>query len=175
MEQTGGRDFTSSSTTTTSTASLSIFHHSPIWIKTGGFVINKMVTENNHFWQQIKPNQKLGIQMKIFSEANDSNYRQISCKNRDFPENYTATQGVNTLTYTKILCNWLNITISAQITQTYRALETPHTCSLGCFHDDVIKWKHFPRYWPFVRGIHRSLVNSPYKDQLWCFLWSASE
>ena len=24
------------------------------------------------------------------------------------------------------------------------------------FHDDVIKWKHFPRYWPFVRGIHRT-------------------
>ena len=23
-------------------------------------------------------------------------------------------------------------------------------------HDDVIKWKQFPRYWPFVRGIHRS-------------------
>ena len=23
-------------------------------------------------------------------------------------------------------------------------------------HDDVIKWKHFPRYWLFVRGIHRS-------------------
>ena len=23
-------------------------------------------------------------------------------------------------------------------------------------HDDVIKWKHFPRDWPFVRGIHRS-------------------
>ena len=28
-------------------------------------------------------------------------------------------------------------------------------------HDDVIKWKHFPRYWPFVRGIHRSPVNFP--------------
>ena len=27
---------------------------------------------------------------------------------------------------------------------------------------NVIKWKHFPRYWPFVREIHRS--------QLWCFL-----
>ena len=27
-------------------------------------------------------------------------------------------------------------------------------------HDDVIKWKHFPRYWPFVRGIPRSPVNS---------------
>ena len=27
----------------------------------------------------------------------------------------------------------------------------------GCIfvlHDDVIKWKHFPRYWSFVRGIH---------------------
>ena len=24
-------------------------------------------------------------------------------------------------------------------------------------HVDVIKWKHFPRYWPFVRGIHRSI------------------
>ena len=29
------------------------------------------------------------------------------------------------------------------------------------YHDDVIKWKHLPRYWPFVRGIHRSPVNSP--------------
>ena len=32
-------------------------------------------------------------------------------------------------------------------------------------HDDAIKWKHFPRYWPFVRGIHRSPVNSPHKGQ----------
>ena len=33
------------------------------------------------------------------------------------------------------------------------------------FHDDVTKWKLFPRYWPFVRGIHRSPVNSPHKGQ----------
>ena len=32
-------------------------------------------------------------------------------------------------------------------------------------HDDVIKWKHFPRNWPFVRGIHRPPVNSPHKGQ----------
>ena len=31
--------------------------------------------------------------------------------------------------------------------------------------DDVIRWKHFPRYWPFVRGIHRSLVNSLHTGQ----------
>ena len=44
-----------------------------------------------------------------------------------------------------------------------------HGVLLKCllFHDDVIKWKHFPRYWPFVRGIHRSPVNSPHKGQ-WC-------
>ena len=36
-----------------------------------------------------------------------------------------------------------------------------------CFvcHDDVIKWKHFPRYWSFVRGVHRSAVNSLHKGQ----------
>ena len=32
-------------------------------------------------------------------------------------------------------------------------------------HDDVIRWKHFPRYWHFVRGIHWSPVNSPNKGQ----------
>ena len=33
------------------------------------------------------------------------------------------------------------------------------------FHDDVTKWKHFPRNWPFVWGIHRSPVNSSHKGQ----------
>ena len=32
-------------------------------------------------------------------------------------------------------------------------------------HDDVIKWKYFPRHLPFVRGIHQSSVNSPHKGQ----------
>ena len=32
-------------------------------------------------------------------------------------------------------------------------------------HVDVIKWKHFPRYWTFARGIRRSPVNSPYKGR----------
>ena len=33
------------------------------------------------------------------------------------------------------------------------------------YHDDVIKWKHFPLYWPFVQEIHRPPVNSPHKGQ----------
>ena len=35
----------------------------------------------------------------------------------------------------------------------------------GEYHNYVIKLKHFPRYWPFVRGIHRSPVISPHKGQ----------
>ena len=38
------------------------------------------------------------------------------------------------------------------------------TSTLWETHDDIIKCKHFPRYWPFVWGIHR--VNSPHKG-LW--------
>ena len=32
-------------------------------------------------------------------------------------------------------------------------------------HTVVIKWEHFPRYWPFMRGIHRYPVKSPHKGQ----------
>ena len=37
-----------------------------------------------------------------------------------------------------------------------------HTPSI---HADVIKWKHFLRYCPFVRVIHRSPVDFPHKGQ----------
>ena len=39
------------------------------------------------------------------------------------------------------------------------------SCHSNISHDDVIKRKHFPRYWPFVQGIHRSPVDSPHKGQ----------
>ena len=45
-------------------------------------------------------------------------------------------------------------------------IKTPLKLGYGCViasHDGLIKWKHFPRYWPFVRGIHLSPVNSPQK------------
>ena len=46
-------------------------------------------------------------------------------------------------------------------------------------HDDVIKWKHFPRYWPFVREIPGSQLNFLHTKasdaELWRFLWSALE
>ena len=49
----------------------------------------------------------------------------------------------------------------------FRLFIPNEACHSGCHycHDDVIKWKHIPRYWPFVRGIHRSPVNSPHQGQ----------
>ena len=35
----------------------------------------------------------------------------------------------------------------------------------GVVPDLIIKWKHFPRYWTFVRGIHWAPVNSPHEGQ----------
>ena len=48
---------------------------------------------------------------------------------------------------------------------TAQVMDLPVAWCLSRYHDDVIKWKHFPRYRPFVRGIHRSPVNSPHKGQ----------
>ena len=46
---------------------------------------------------------------------------------------------------------------SINITSSHRGQMT-HICvrKLDQFNDEVIKWKHFPRNWPFVRGIHKS-------------------
>ena len=40
-------------------------------------------------------------------------------------------------------------------------------CNSGNEHqnNDVIKWKHYPHYWPFVWGIHQPPVKSPHKGQ----------
>ena len=47
------------------------------------------------------------------------------------------------------------------------------TRPLGGEYDDVIKWKHFPPSWPFVRGIHRFPANSPHKGQWqWALMFS---
>ena len=36
---------------------------------------------------------------------------------------------------------------------------------------NVMKWKHFPRYWPFVRGIHRSPALTFYFICTWISDW----
>ena len=55
----------------------------------------------------------------------------------------------------KLRYKWVN---TSQGKQLFHSLISSHL-------DDVMKWKHFPRYWPFVRGIHRSPVNSRHNGQ----------
>ena len=67
---------------------------------------------------------------------------------------------------TLLLICWIHAISWAEkynLTKWWRERDKP-SCIILC-HDDVIKWKHFPRYWPFVRGIHRSPGNSPHKGQ----------
>ena len=50
---------------------------------------------------------------------------------------------------------WAGVWRSQPLTKNesqYRNKYFPVRISIA--HDDVIKWKHFPRYWPVVRGIH---------------------
>ena len=47
----------------------------------------------------------------------------------------------------------------------YRRVDTLDSRTSTLNHDGVINWKHFMRYWPFVRGIHQSPVYSPHKGQ----------
>ena len=56
-------------------------------------------------------------------------------------------------------------------------------CLIAAFtthkHYDFIKSKHFLRYWPFIKGIQWSPMDSPKKKasdaELWCFLWYVPE
>ena len=62
----------------------------------------------------------------------------------------------------KSVATWLNEWIPVYWPQWW-----PSGCHgpLWNLGDGVIKWKHSPRYWPFVRGIHWSAVYSHHKGQ----------
>ena len=98
--------------------------------------------------------------------------------------------------FTYIIQNWFNgINFPGGVSQLLESFRNVFSCVLYWVwvrssatqpqqimaqrkHDDVIKWKHFPRNWPFVRGIHRSrwIPHTKASDaELWCFIWSASE
>ena len=88
----------------------------------------------------------------------------MSCPSAPLEQNYSLNVGCFNGKHAKEDKSYLsNISL-----EKYRITDAigngPLTCSAQ--HDDVIKWKHFRVTGPFVRGIHRSLVNSPNKG-LW--------
>ena len=68
------------------------------------------------------------------------------------------------INYQRIADSLIKVSKSKMTANNGRQLWLRIVCA-ALSHDDVIKWKHFPRYWPFVRGIHRWPVNSLHKGQ----------
>ena len=84
-------------------------------------------------------------------------------------------------TFSKLqCCRYLNVNDMmnmAQIEQYWQQLNTIKCKLCACFMM-LIKWKHFPHYWPIVGGTtsNRWIPLTKASDtELWCFLWSAIE
>ena len=96
---------------------------------------------------------------------NDTWIRHVSIYHTHFRKNEILS------TFYKCTATWQFCNLKQELNVTYES-------SSFWMHDDVIKWKHFPRYLPFVRGIHRSrwIPRPKTSDaELWCFLWSSPE
>ena len=110
----------------------------------------------------VKDNFNLNLLDDMLISANTwTHYYLISLCIMEHGFNFTATIKLN------LIMTW---PIQKQIAC---ALTTKKTK-----HDNVIKWKYFPRYWPFVRGMHQwpGIPHTKASDrELWCFLWSAPE
>ena len=94
-------------------------------------------------------------------KTNSVNLTYQACKRPDFPAEINRRRRCGLLWYI-----WY---------------KPPSDCNnvFNIDHDDANKWKHFPRYLPFVRGIHRSPWWIPLTRasdaELWCFLWYSPE
>ena len=64
------------------------------------------------------------------------------------------------ITPPRVSCGWW-----VQLTFRHFFVNEWHTQFNGTTHDGVIKWKHFPCYWPSLREIHQSPVNYHHKGQ----------
>ena len=129
------------------------------------------------------------IWMKFEKHAIESHTINFSFNYFNYPINTLKLKNIDTIYMLQSLLaqNWSNVekayigkaglkifntSLNQMNMRKYRVHAKKLTKSLSMLcrwcvfvHDDDIKWKHFPRYWPFVRGIHRSPVNSPHKGQ----------
>ena len=130
--------------------------------------------EHCRFWSNLQFDRNIvsgtGAWFGVYSTSlHDSTHYMI----QPITWTYTDSLSIRTNSF-----RWWNHYLGTQSTKEFRCIGRMRGYQLsrsnnGCQvdglvrpeHDDVIKWKHFPRYWPFVRGIHRSPVNSPHKGQ----------
>ena len=94
----------------------------------------------------------------------------ISGTDNSYHQIYGHFPGVHLAEIMFDLCQFQSFTFSLNFSKWPGDNRTWHFTKEMCLtfcrkFDDVIKWKTYPRYSPFARGIHRSPVNSPHKGQ----------
>ena len=115
--------------------------------------------------------------MAVFSNNGTSIIKYMWCNNVSFLTNYKSINMIiiHNVGHHNICCDhqsfvfvqlWIHGFLVWLCSAEWSRVQLTECISVSKnLHDDVIKWKHFPRYWPFVRGIHRSPLNSPHKGQ----------
>ena len=81
---------------------------------------------------------------------------------------------------TDSLCSW-RIALSGSAVSSpgistlyewYHSNEAKQLKARSRLHDNFMRWRWFPRYWPFVRGIHQCLVDIPPKTSVtWALMF----
>ena len=120
------------------------------------------VNQLDHHWEHLESNfSEIVITIVIFL------FEKMRLK-RSSVQWWKFCLGLSVVKHITSIFLW--VTWNTYINNVYRNVDyiqrSTHTvCDVLCLHDDVITWKHFPRHWPFVQGIHRSSVNFPHKGQ----------
>ena len=113
--------------------------------------------------------QQFNCEGSLYNPIFKTFFRMLPCLANELKEN----PAINALWLAMCIISYILFAMSEKLGCTYAL-----TVVFFIVHDDVIKWKYFPRNWPFARGIHRSrwIPHRKASDaELWCLLWSASE
>ena len=118
-----------------------------------------MTSSNGNNFQVTRPmwGESTGHQWITLTKVSDSG---LWCFIWSAPE-----QTVEQIIETPVIWDAITLIIKSLVRGSLMGRWNPMYHHLSVYYDDVIKWKHFPRYWPFVREIHRSPVISPHKGQ----------
>ena len=103
------------------------------------------------------------------AQYHDIHFKHADCIIQQREWEVTTPKYVHKLNQLPIFCPNYGIPLGVG-THCCRKYDVPSTYQTLCTQfplcqDDVIKLKYFPRYWPFVQGIHRSPTNSPHRGQ----------
>ena len=108
-------------------------------------------------------------QFSVFSVLHRITFDAVQCPSTNLTNSPNLTdhppQTHSVMEVADMTPQYILLILHSSIHSYWYFISLDSTYSSGCHNDDVIKWRHFLRYWPFVRGIHRSPVNSPHKGQ----------